>query len=90
VFALHVGGPKASNINLVLQREPRASKTWLLAGSILPHEEHVGVAVRELLFEEIGLNLTVDDLTLLDSDHVRMLGSTGSITVFRHPLLFRT
>jgi hypothetical protein len=45
VVVLHVGGPKASDVKLVLQREPRTSKTWFPAGLILPHEDDV-----ELLF----------------------------------------
>jgi 8-oxo-dGTP pyrophosphatase MutT (NUDIX family) len=56
---LHVGGSKASYITLVLQRKPRSKNP----GLILPSEELVDAAVREL-FEEIGLTLTVDDLTL--------------------------
>jgi 8-oxo-dGTP pyrophosphatase MutT (NUDIX family) len=35
----------------------------------LPNDEHVDAAVREL-FEEIGLTLTVDDLTLLSGNIV--------------------
>jgi 8-oxo-dGTP pyrophosphatase MutT (NUDIX family) len=42
------------------------------AGSILPNEEHVDAAVREL-FEETGLiTLIVDDFTLLDNNIVRV------------------
>jgi hypothetical protein len=37
VVVLYVGGSKAPDIKLVLQREPRTSKTWFLAGSILPN-----------------------------------------------------
>jgi 8-oxo-dGTP pyrophosphatase MutT (NUDIX family) len=59
VVVMPIGGSKASNIILVLYREPRSRKTWFLAGSILPNEELVNVAVREL-FEENGLSLTVD------------------------------
>jgi 8-oxo-dGTP pyrophosphatase MutT (NUDIX family) len=64
VVVLHVGGSKASDIKLVLQREPRTGKTWFLAGSILPIEELVDVDIRELL-EETGLALTLGDLTML-------------------------
>jgi hypothetical protein len=49
VVVLHVGGSKVSSIKVVLQREPRTSKTRLLVGLILPNEEHVDVVVRELL-----------------------------------------
>jgi ADP-ribose pyrophosphatase YjhB (NUDIX family) len=34
----------------------------VLAGSILPNEEHVDAAVRDL-FDETSLTVTVDDLT---------------------------
>jgi hypothetical protein len=64
VVVLHVGGSKSSYIKLVLQREPRIGKTWFLAGSILPSEEHIDVVVRELL-EDIGLTLNFFDFTLL-------------------------
>jgi hypothetical protein len=36
----------AYGIKLVLQREPRIGKIWFLAGSILPNEAPVDVAVR--------------------------------------------
>jgi 8-oxo-dGTP pyrophosphatase MutT (NUDIX family) len=71
VVVIFVGGSKASDIELVLQPEPRSAKTLFLAGSILPNEEHVDDAVREL-FEATGLTLTVDDLTLLSNNHVRV------------------
>jgi 8-oxo-dGTP pyrophosphatase MutT (NUDIX family) len=58
VVVLHVGGSKLSDIKLVLQREPRSSKTWFPAGSVTANEEHVDVAVREL-HEETGLILIV-------------------------------
>jgi hypothetical protein len=48
VVALYVGGSKASDLNLVLWREPRTGRTWFSSGSILPNEEHVDGAVREL------------------------------------------
>jgi hypothetical protein len=54
MVVLHVGGSKASDIKLVLQRELRSGKIWFRAGSIIPNEEHVHVVVREL-HEEIGL-----------------------------------
>jgi ADP-ribose pyrophosphatase YjhB (NUDIX family) len=68
---LLVGGSKASDIKLVLQPERRYGKTWFLAGSVLPNEEHVNPADRELL-EEIGLTLTPHDLTLLSNNPVRV------------------
>jgi 8-oxo-dGTP pyrophosphatase MutT (NUDIX family) len=76
VVVLPVGGSKASNMKLVFQRVPRNDKAWFLAGSILPIEAHVEVAVREL-FEEVGLTLTVDDATLLSGNHVRVPLSVG-------------
>jgi hypothetical protein len=51
---LHVVGSKASDIKLVLQREPCTGKTWYL-GSFLHNEEHVDDVVRELL-EELALH----------------------------------
>jgi 8-oxo-dGTP pyrophosphatase MutT (NUDIX family) len=71
VVVLHVGGSKASDIKLVLQREPRNGKTLFPVGSILPNEEHVDVDVREL-HEETGLTLTHDYLTLLSDAPVRV------------------
>jgi 8-oxo-dGTP pyrophosphatase MutT (NUDIX family) len=72
VFAVMcVGGSKAFDIKLVLQREPRTYRTWFLACSILPNEEHVDAAIRDL-FEETGLTLTVDDLTMLSNNLVRV------------------
>ena len=72
VMVIHVGGTKPSDLKLVLQREPRSGKTWFTAGSVLPNEEHVDAAVREL-HEETGLDLTPDDLTLLSGEHVMSL-----------------
>jgi 8-oxo-dGTP pyrophosphatase MutT (NUDIX family) len=71
VVVLHVGGSKAADIKLVLQREPRNGETWFHVGSILPNEEHVDVAVRKLR-EETGLILTRDDLTMLSDAPVRV------------------
>jgi 8-oxo-dGTP pyrophosphatase MutT (NUDIX family) len=71
MVVLSVGGSNASGIKLVLQREPRTGKSLFLAGSILPNEEHVDVAVREL-FEETGHPLTSDDLTMLRNKPVRV------------------
>jgi 8-oxo-dGTP pyrophosphatase MutT (NUDIX family) len=51
-------------------------QTWFLVGSILPNEEHVDAAVREL-FEETDLILTGDDLTLLGGNHVRVSFHAG-------------
>jgi ADP-ribose pyrophosphatase YjhB (NUDIX family) len=64
VVVLHVRGSKASDIKLVLNREPRSGKTWFPAGSITPNEAYVDSAVREL-HAETGLILTPDDLTVL-------------------------
>jgi 8-oxo-dGTP pyrophosphatase MutT (NUDIX family) len=66
-----VGGSKASNIKLILQREPRTGKAWFLAGSILHDEELVNAAVREL-HEETKLTLANGDLTLLSDNPVRV------------------
>jgi ADP-ribose pyrophosphatase YjhB (NUDIX family) len=71
VVVLHVGCSKASDIKLVLQREPRFGKTWFLGGSKVPNEEHVDVHVRDL-HEETSLVLTHDDLTLLSDAPVRV------------------
>jgi ADP-ribose pyrophosphatase YjhB (NUDIX family) len=68
---LHVGGSSASDIQHVLQREPRIGTTWVLVGSILPNEEHVDVAVHDL-HEETGLILTFDDFTLLSDALARV------------------
>jgi ADP-ribose pyrophosphatase YjhB (NUDIX family) len=64
------------DIDLVLRREPRTDRTWFFACSILPNEDHVGAAIRQL-FEETGLALTVDDVTMLSNKHVRMLLPCG-------------
>jgi 8-oxo-dGTP pyrophosphatase MutT (NUDIX family) len=71
VVVLHVGGFKASDIKLVLKREPRNGKTLFPSGSILSNEEHVDVVLREL-HEETSLVLTPDDLTLLSDAPVRV------------------
>jgi 8-oxo-dGTP pyrophosphatase MutT (NUDIX family) len=64
VVVLHVGGTKLSDVKLVLQCEPRIGKTWFPVGYVTANEEHVDADVREL-YEETGLILTPDDLTLL-------------------------
>jgi 8-oxo-dGTP pyrophosphatase MutT (NUDIX family) len=71
VAVLHVGGSKAFDIKLVLQREPRSGKAWFPTGSILPNEAHVDVDVQEL-HEEAGLILTHDDLIILSDAPVRV------------------
>jgi ADP-ribose pyrophosphatase YjhB (NUDIX family) len=71
VVVVPIGGSKASDIKLVLQREPFTRKTWFLAGLILPNEAPVDASVREL-FWEVGLTLTVDDLTWLSGNHIRV------------------
>jgi 8-oxo-dGTP pyrophosphatase MutT (NUDIX family) len=86
VVVIHVGGSTASNIRLVLQRESRTSKTWFLAGSILPNEEHVDAVVRELLVET-GLTLRLHDLTLLRDAPVRaalLERQRQVVNIFRH------
>jgi ADP-ribose pyrophosphatase YjhB (NUDIX family) len=55
----------------VTKRKPIYCKTLFPVGSILPNEEYVDDAVREL-FESIGLTLTVDDLTLLSNNNERV------------------
>jgi 8-oxo-dGTP pyrophosphatase MutT (NUDIX family) len=54
VILLAVGGSNASYIKLVLQREPRNGKSWFLANSNLPDEEHVDAIVRELHEETVN------------------------------------
>jgi 8-oxo-dGTP pyrophosphatase MutT (NUDIX family) len=93
VVVPHVGGSKASDIKLILQSEPRNDTTWFLAGLILPNEAPVDGGAREL-FQEIGLTMTVNDLTLLSGNHVRVslyaMVSTNSFTPFRRRYLFLT
>jgi 8-oxo-dGTP pyrophosphatase MutT (NUDIX family) len=55
----------------VLHREHRIGITWIPARSILPNEDPVEAVVREL-FEETGLALIVDNLTLLSGNLVRV------------------
>jgi ADP-ribose pyrophosphatase YjhB (NUDIX family) len=81
VVALHVGGSKASDIKLVLQREPRFGKTWFSTSSILPNEEHADDGVREL-HEEMGLMRTLDDLTLFSDAPVRVAIPGGQQHVY--------
>jgi hypothetical protein len=71
VILLTIGGSKAYDIKLVLEREPRIGETWLLIGPILPNEEPIDVVVHEL-HEETSLTLTLDDLTLLSNNPVRV------------------
>jgi 8-oxo-dGTP pyrophosphatase MutT (NUDIX family) len=51
VVVMHVGGFNALDIKLVVQREPPTGKAWFHAGNVLPNEEPIDAAVREL-FEE--------------------------------------
>jgi 8-oxo-dGTP pyrophosphatase MutT (NUDIX family) len=81
VVVLHVGGSKLADVKLVLQREPRSGKTLFPAGSISPDEELVDAAVREL-HEEIGLILSLDDLTLLSDAPVRVALPIGQQLVY--------
>jgi 8-oxo-dGTP pyrophosphatase MutT (NUDIX family) len=93
VLVIHVGGTKLSDVKLVLQREPRTGKTWFPAGSVLPNEESVDAAVREL-HEETGLILTPDDLTLLSDAPVRVALPEGLQLVYVYsafvPVMFAT
>jgi 8-oxo-dGTP pyrophosphatase MutT (NUDIX family) len=93
VLVIHVGGTKLSDVKLVLQREPHTGKTWFPAGFVLPNEEHVDAAVREL-HEETGLILTPDDLTLLSDALVRVALLEGLQLVYVYsasvPVLFAT
>jgi 8-oxo-dGTP pyrophosphatase MutT (NUDIX family) len=84
VVILHVGGTKLSDVKLVLQREPRTGKTWFPGGSVTTNEEHVDAAVREL-YEETGLILTPDDLTLLSDAPVRVALHVGQQLVNVYP-----
>jgi 8-oxo-dGTP pyrophosphatase MutT (NUDIX family) len=81
VVVLHVGGTKLSDVKLLLQREPRTGKTWFPAASLTANEEHVNAAVREL-YEETGLILTPDDLTLLSDAPVRVALPVGQQLVY--------
>jgi hypothetical protein len=65
----------------VLQREPSSGKTWFPAGSILPSEEPIDDVVREL-YEEKGLILTLDDLTMLSDAHVCVAIPEGQQLVY--------
>jgi 8-oxo-dGTP pyrophosphatase MutT (NUDIX family) len=69
VVVLSVGGTNPSDIKLVLQREPRTTKVWFPAGSILSNGAHVDAAVREM-FEETCLTLTVHDVMMLSGNRV--------------------
>jgi 8-oxo-dGTP pyrophosphatase MutT (NUDIX family) len=86
VLVIHVGGTKSLDLKLVLQREPRSGKTWFPAGSILPNEELVDAAVREL-HEDTGLILTPDDLTLLSDAPVLVTLPQGQQLVYVYSAL---
>jgi 8-oxo-dGTP pyrophosphatase MutT (NUDIX family) len=86
VVILHVGGTKLSEVKLVLQREPRTSKTWFPAGSMTTNKEPVDAAVREW-YEETGLILTPDDLTLLSDALVRVALPVGQQLVYVYSAL---
>ena len=93
VLVIHVGGTKPSDLKLVFQREPRTGRTWFPAGSVLPNEEPVDAAIREL-HEETGLVLTPDDLTLLSGEPVNVTLPQGRQLVYVYsasiPVLFAT
>jgi ADP-ribose pyrophosphatase YjhB (NUDIX family) len=81
VVVPHVGGSKASDIKLILQRAPRSGKTWFPACSITPNEAHVDAVGREL-HEESGLTVTHDDLTLFSDAPVRVAIHEGHQLVY--------
>jgi 8-oxo-dGTP pyrophosphatase MutT (NUDIX family) len=58
---------------------------------VTANEEHVDAAVREL-YEEIGLILTPDDLTLLSDANVRFALPVGQqlLYVYSASFMFRT
>jgi 8-oxo-dGTP pyrophosphatase MutT (NUDIX family) len=85
VVVVLVVGSKAFDIKLVLQREPRNDKTCFPACSIFSNEAPVDVAVREL-FEEIGLSMAVDDLTLLSGNHDKVLVIGADLLKLLHVL----
>jgi 8-oxo-dGTP pyrophosphatase MutT (NUDIX family) len=72
VVLLPVGSLNGTDIEFVMQREPRTGQIWFHPDTVLPSEEPVDVAVRELL-EETGLTPTADDLTLLCGEDVRAI-----------------
>jgi hypothetical protein len=67
----HLEVRKPTTSNACYNVNPVLVQTWFPAGSILPNEALFDAAVREL-FENTGLTLTVDDLTLLSGNHVRV------------------
>jgi hypothetical protein len=72
VAVLHVGSPNAIAIKFVLQRKLKSGKAcWFHANTVLPNKEHVDATVHKL-FEETGLIMTTDDLTLLSGKDVRV------------------
>jgi ADP-ribose pyrophosphatase YjhB (NUDIX family) len=71
VVVLNVGGTKALDIKLVLQRETQTRKYWVPAGFVLLKSMPLDAVEREL-FQEAGLIVTVDDLTLLSGAVVRV------------------
>jgi ADP-ribose pyrophosphatase YjhB (NUDIX family) len=71
LVVLRVGSPNASDMKIVLQREPKSDKAWFLVGTVLPDEEHVDAAVYKF-FEETGMIMTDGDLTLMSGKVVRV------------------
>jgi hypothetical protein len=78
VILLTVGGSKASDIKLVLHREPRTSKTLFLVGSTLRDEEHINVVVRKL-YGHIG-NIEVWIITWLNYEVTGVTSDVTSVT----------
>jgi hypothetical protein len=66
VFVRHVGDSKASNIYLVLEREPRFCKTWFPPSTVCLTKNMLTLPPFSN-YEETGLTFTVDDLTWLKS-----------------------
>jgi hypothetical protein len=71
VVVLLTRSPNTTDIQLVLQREHRTGEARYLDGNVLLNDELADVAAREL-FEETGMTLTVDGLTLLHGEEIHV------------------